>query len=400
MSRANSPSSISPMHALDDRHRVPGAEEDADLALGRQRAPEPPMRGPLALLVRRLRRTPCVWMWRGSIHSLSRLTVSLLPAPSTPGDQDQHGKAALLLEVELRVEQRLPQLRFLAAVDGLVDVVLEIGGFEHGYVILPQHAALRNDPDQSYARFRHRIQYATVVLHLIDLRGCCHEKLPDWLPHSSALFGLAASAAAQAPVAIVEDVQRQGRRRRVHGLCRARKGDQARAEGADRAWLHEIVLARNDHGRNRDRRRRAKHGSSRRVQRVKVDCDASGDAALRSRGEPERRDGLSQPEARRSKLAPPPQITLYGLSPLVEVKGRGTLVIERHRRSRASDTNVTVDEQVARARQVLRLRQDQDVADAGRHLHWQVWDRTRSIFKIDPHAKPGATPIVGRLLRL
>ena len=26
----------------------------------------------------------CVWMWRGSIHSLSRLTVSPLPAPSTP----------------------------------------------------------------------------------------------------------------------------------------------------------------------------------------------------------------------------------------------------------------------------------------------------------------------------
>ncbi len=26
----------------------------------------------------------CVTMWRGSIHSLSRLTVSPLPAPSTP----------------------------------------------------------------------------------------------------------------------------------------------------------------------------------------------------------------------------------------------------------------------------------------------------------------------------
>ena len=33
-----------------------------------------------------------VWMWRGSIHSLSRLTVSLLPAPSTPAIRIRTGK--------------------------------------------------------------------------------------------------------------------------------------------------------------------------------------------------------------------------------------------------------------------------------------------------------------------
>ena len=47
------------------------------------------------------------------------------------GDQDQHGEATLLLEVKLRVKQCLPQLCFLAAVDGLVDVMLQLGGFEH-----------------------------------------------------------------------------------------------------------------------------------------------------------------------------------------------------------------------------------------------------------------------------
>ena len=35
----------------------------------------------------------CVRMCRGSIHSLSRFTVSPLPAPSTPADHDQRGEA-------------------------------------------------------------------------------------------------------------------------------------------------------------------------------------------------------------------------------------------------------------------------------------------------------------------
>ena len=51
------------------------------------------------------------------------------------GNQNQHGKTALLREVILRVEQRLPQLRFLAVVSNLVDVVLEFRRFKHVYVL-------------------------------------------------------------------------------------------------------------------------------------------------------------------------------------------------------------------------------------------------------------------------
>jgi hypothetical protein len=86
-----SPASICAHHTLHDGQRVPGAEEDADLPLGRQRPPEAPVRGALGLFVRR-RPKAVVWMWRGSIHSLSRLTVSPLPAPSTPAIRISTGK--------------------------------------------------------------------------------------------------------------------------------------------------------------------------------------------------------------------------------------------------------------------------------------------------------------------
>ena len=45
-----------------------------------------------------------------------------------PGDQYQHREAALLLEVKLRVKQRFPEFCLLALVNGLVDVMFELGG--------------------------------------------------------------------------------------------------------------------------------------------------------------------------------------------------------------------------------------------------------------------------------
>jgi hypothetical protein len=91
------------------------------------------------------------------------------------------------------------------------------------------------------------------------------------------------------------------------------------------------------------------------------------------------------------------QLTLYGSSPLFEVKGRGTLVVDR------------LD--VKGERQQIELNGSQikgkfyDFAGVNRTLapggvYAATFASSKIVFRVDPQAKPGATPIVGRLIRL
>ena len=92
-----------------------------------------------------------------------------------------------------------------------------------------------------------------------------------------------------------------------------------------------------------------------------------------------------------------PQLTLYGTSPVVEAKGRGTLVVER------------LD--VKGERQQIELNGSQakgkfyDFASTNRALapggiYSATFGAAKIVFQIDSQAKPGATPVVGRLVRL
>jgi len=94
---------------------------------------------------------------------------------------------------------------------------------------------------------------------------------------------------------------------------------------------------------------------------------------------------------------PNPQLTLYGTSPFVQAKGRGTLVMER--------LDVTGE------RQQIDLDGKQlkgrffDFASANRALapggvYAATFGASKIVFRVDPWAHPGATPIVGRLLRM
>jgi hypothetical protein len=94
---------------------------------------------------------------------------------------------------------------------------------------------------------------------------------------------------------------------------------------------------------------------------------------------------------------PKPQLTLYGTSPFVQAKGRGTLVMER--------LDVTGE------RQQIDLDGKQlkgrffDFASANRALapggvYAATFGASKIVFRVDPWAHPGATPIVGRLLRM
>jgi hypothetical protein len=136
------------------------------------------------------------------------------------------------------------------------------------------------------------------------------------------------------------------------------------------------------------------------VARTKVPCDPGnlalmGDKSGQFAGRVFRSgtEGTSAVEA---------QLTLYGRSPLLELKGPGTLLIERlDQTSERYLVDVGTD-------QLLHGR-FYDFGKWGRHLAaggiYRISRDTQDgqeelLFKSDAHAKPGNTPMAGRLLRL
>jgi hypothetical protein len=95
--------------------------------------------------------------------------------------------------------------------------------------------------------------------------------------------------------------------------------------------------------------------------------------------------------------APEPQLTLYGASPLVEAKGRGKLVIRR--------LDVPGERQeISLGGTQLKGRfvdfASENVALVPGGLYTATFKSSHIVFLVDAQAKPGATPIVGRLLRM
>ena len=106
---------------------------------------------------------------------------------------------------------------------------------------------------------------------------------------------------------------------------------------------------------------------------------------------------LRSVDSSKAASLPQPQLTLYGASPLVEAKGRGKLIIRR------------LD--VAGERQEISLGGTQlkgrffdfaseNVALVPGGLYAATFKSSQIVFQVDAQAKPGATPIVGRLLRM
>jgi hypothetical protein len=123
-----------------------------------------------------------------------------------------------------------------------------------------------------------------------------------------------------------------------------------------------------------------------------VDCDA-GHAHATARETSEAAATI----VRGIDAAPAPQVTLYGASPIVEATGRGTLVLER------------LDQ--PGERQTIEIGGSQikstffDFAKANRSLtaggtYLARFREARIVFRIAPQAKPGATPLLGRLLQM
>lgn len=135
------------------------------------------------------------------------------------------------------------------------------------------------------------------------------------------------------------------------------------------------------------------------IQRIKVDCDA-GAAQLSDREASQSAATAFRTLSPRQETAaaPAPQLTLYGLSPVVEVKAGGTLVIDRIDLPGERYTLAIKRESLLRGK-FYDLAKAKKSLTAGGTYTATLGARSRT-FKIAPNAAAGSTPIVGRLLRL
>jgi hypothetical protein len=212
------------------------------------------------------------------------------------------------------------------------------------------------------------------------------------------VFGLAASAsaAAQAPVAIVEDAQ--GKVEGVEFMDYVAPGKIIKLGSKatvvlgymNSCWRETITGGTVIVGAEQS----VVHLGD--VQRIKVDCD--GTSIQLSDREGNQSAATTFRALKPGPRVATPQLTLYGLSPIVEVKAGGTLVVER------------IDAQGERYTVPL---------GSGALVHGKFYDFAKAnvsltaggtyaasagsrkiTFKIDTHATSGSAPIIGRLIRL
>lgn len=206
-----------------------------------------------------------------------------------------------------------------------------------------------------------------------------------------AVIGSAGSALAQAPVAVVEDIQ--GKPAGVELMDYVTPGQKIVLGVSDSivlgyvksCWRESITGGAVTVGAEQSTVEGGK------VERTKVGCDGG-------------KISLAPPQANkaggmvfRDAPATRPQFVLYGSSPLIEAKGGGTLVIERTDQ-RGERHEVTI------ASGALLRGSFYDFAKDDKHLTPGGIYRARMgsqqiVFKIDPHAAPGRTAIIGRLIR-
>lgn len=214
------------------------------------------------------------------------------------------------------------------------------------------------------------------------------------------VLGLATSAAAQVPVAIVEDVQ--GKVDGVEFMDYVAPGKVIKLGPKasvvlgymKSCWRETITGGTVVVGKEQS----MVHPSSD-VQRARVACDSSAvQLSDREASQSAATTFRAMTPGQRPAAAPSPQLTLYGLSPIVEVNGGGSLVIERIDVQGERYTLLIKKESLQRGKFY-------DLAKAGKSLTaggiYTASMGSRSMtFRIDPGATPGSTPIVGRLLRL
>lgn len=132
------------------------------------------------------------------------------------------------------------------------------------------------------------------------------------------------------------------------------------------------------------------------IERVKVDCDGGGKRSADQKTREGAATVFRGMAASRSGALP--QVTIYGLSPILELKGPGKLVLERLDQQ-GERHEITVGKKALLRGKFYDFAKARKSLTAGASYLARIGDQ-ETIFSIDPAAKPGATPVVGRLVRL
>ena len=133
------------------------------------------------------------------------------------------------------------------------------------------------------------------------------------------------------------------------------------------------------------------------VQREKTDCDPKQSLATTQASSGVAATVLRSVDQSKRASLPKPQLILYGASPLVDAKGRGTLVV---RRLDLVGERQQIDLGGTQFKGRFFDFANENAALVPGGLYAATFKSSQVVFQVDPKALPGATPIVGRLLRM
>jgi hypothetical protein len=213
----------------------------------------------------------------------------------------------------------------------------------------------------------------------------------------ASLLALAAPAAAQTPAAVVEEVQGKVTGAEfmdyVSPKAVIKLGDRASLvisymNSCRREKISGIgtVIVGTDESKV--------HLSD--VQAEKTDCDSKqASATTKATSEVAATVLRSVKKGKDADIAT--QLTLYGTTPLFEVKGKGTLVIDRLD-VKGDRQQIEITGNQLKGRFYDFAGTDRKLAPGGTYA--ATFASHKIVFRVDPQAKPGPTPIVGRLIRL
>ena len=133
------------------------------------------------------------------------------------------------------------------------------------------------------------------------------------------------------------------------------------------------------------------------VKAEKTNCDSNQANATTRQTSGVAATVLRSVDQSKTASLPEPQLTLYGASPLVEAKGRGKLTLQRlDLPGERQEINLGGTQLKGRFFDFA----SENVALVPGGLYTATFKSSQIVFRVDPQAKPGATPIVGRLLRM
>lgn len=130
------------------------------------------------------------------------------------------------------------------------------------------------------------------------------------------------------------------------------------------------------------------------IRREKVECDGG---RMRLTTDQSAKSGVMVFRGKPGQL-PDPQLTIYGLSPVVTLAGGGEVVIERLDKAGERIVFAVPEKALTRAPFVDLAKNDRALTAGG--LYRATGGASSVVFKVDPLAKPGQGPLVGRLVRL